>query len=240
MPTLPKKVNHLVGKAMHLYEMISEGDNILVAVSGGVDSLALAWLLGHWRDKAPISYNLTAVHLDMGFDDTSAEKIESQLKLLALPYIIKKTKIGVEAEQNNKDNACFICSKKRRNMLFEMARTEGFSKIAFGHHKDDIIETFFLNIFYSGNISTMVPKQDLFSGDVALIRPLAYLEKKQVIDLANAAGLTPVKNPCPMASSSKRESTRTFLTSLFEDHPSFKGNIFAALANVRPEYLLKK
>lgn len=239
MSALPKKINHLIGRAMHSYSMLNDGDKVLVAVSGGVDSLVLAWILHNWKKKAPIDYDLMAVHLDMGFDNGSWQGVEKKIEKIGLPYKIEKTTIGVEAyKKSDRESGCFNCSKNRRNLLFEMARDGKFSKIALGHHKDDIIETFFLNIFYSGNISTMVPSQKLFNGDVTLIRPLAFLEKEQVIETADAAGLLPVKNPCPMADQSKREEMRTFLTSLFEQNPSFKSNVFASLSNVRSDYLL--
>jgi len=219
--------------------MLKDGDKVLVAVSGGVDSLALAWVLSLWEKKAPIHYDLMAVHLDMGFDGDSHQKVEKEIQKIDVPYKIERTSIGIDAyKKSDRESGCFNCAKQRRKLLFDIARAGNFSKIALGHHKDDIIETFFLNIFYSGNISTMVPKQVLFNGDLALIRPFAFLEKTHVIEIANAAGIIPVKNPCPMADQSKREDMRTFLATLFEQNPSFKSNVFASLSNVRSDYLL--
>ena len=110
--------------------------------------------------------------------------------------------------------------------------------MAFGHHKDDILETFFINLLYAGNLSTMVPKQNLFNDRLHIIRPMAYLEKKDILEIAAAAGIIPVKNPCPQDRDSKRQTAREIVARLSAIDPKIKSNIFAALANIRPEYLL--
>ena len=240
MSVLPRKFNRLVGQALHTYRMLADGDRVLIAVSGGVDSLVLAWLLKHWHRKAPIDYQLLAVHLDMGFGDREPLLVEEQLRLLGLPFDIEHTTFGREAlraEQGK--SACYHCARQRRNRLFALAEEKGFNKVAFGHHQEDIIETFFLNLLYGGNMSTMVPRQDLFGGGLTLIRPLALVEKEQISRLAAALGLKPVANPCPLAGGSKRESVRSLLTTLYASDPRIKANIFTALANPKPEYLLK-
>jgi len=240
MRSLPKTINRLIGQAMHDYRMLEDGDRILIGVSGGVDSLVLAWLLHHWRDKAPIDYEVMALHLDMGFDADQHHAVEAELVKIGLPYRTEHTRYGSEANQANPDRACYQCATARRNHLFETARLQEYSAIALGHHKDDLIETFFLNMLYSGNLSTMMPRQDLFSGRLKIVRPMAYLTKEQVYELAEIAGITPVKNPCPMAAHSKREEIRGLMATIYQRDPKFRGNIFAAMGNVRTEYLLKQ
>jgi tRNA 2-thiocytidine biosynthesis protein TtcA len=231
---LPKTVNRLIGEAMGDYNMLANGDHVLVAVSGGIDSLVLAAILNSWQNKAPIDYDITAVHLDMGFNPTDRELISTQLTRLHIPFFIEK--ISLAPNKDNK-NHCFICARKRRNRLFQLAEEKQFSKLAMGHHKDDIIETFFINMLYSGNLSTMTPSQELFKGGLTIIRPLAYLEKKQIIDLGRELHLQ-TSTPCPLAGSSKRQETRKLLQQLYDRDKNIKSSIFAALANVRQEYLL--
>ncbi len=226
---------------MHDYAMLADGDRVLVAVSGGIDSLVLTWLLAHWQRKAPIRYHLLAAHLDMGFGGTEAEQVAAQLRRLAVPFLVEHTGFGPEAMAAEEGrNGCFHCARRRRNRLFELAREQGCSKVALGHHREDIIETFFLNMFYSGNLSTMVPRQELFEGRLALIRPMAYLDKEQIRAMGAAVGVTPVANPCPLSEASRRSTVRTLLADLYAADPRIKGNIFAALGNIRFDYLLNQ
>jgi len=118
-----------------------------------------------------------------------------------------------------------------------MAREEGFNKIAFGHHKDDLVETLFINMLYSGNISTMVPRQDLFDGKLSLIRPLAYLEKKDILEMAEVIGLEPVDNLCPLSGDTRRDKVREMLDTIYDLEPGAKSSIFSAMSNVRSDYL---
>jgi len=218
--------------------MLAHGDSVLVAVSGGVDSLVLAWLLHMWLRKAPISYGLRVVHIDMGFWGghglNPVEGIRGQLRGFNIPLQVRPAKPPEEGA----DRSCFHCARQRRHQLFDLAREYGCNKIAFGHHKDDLIETLFLNMLYGGNLSTMVPRQDLFSGRLALIRPLAYVEKHEVRRIALELGFTAVANGCPLAGDTRREYVRELLQKMYDQNPGVKASIFAAMANVRKGYLL--
>ena len=224
---------------MHDYGMLADGDRVLLAVSGGIDSLSLALVLSHWRKKAPISYRLEAVTVDHEFwkqvDGAKCpeESIGSQLATLGIPCSVERAWDIAEEERT-----CFQCARNRRSQLFDIARQRGFNKVALGHHKDDLIETFFLNVLYSGNISTMVPKQDLFEGRLSIIRPLAYLDKKEVVEIGRRGGLQPVDNVCPLADLTNREKVRTILDNIYQLEPDAKRSIFSALSNVREGYLL--
>lgn len=236
---LPERINRLTGRAMHAYAMLAAGDRVMVAVSGGIDSLVLVWLLDFWRKKAPIDFEILAVHLDMGFGSGEHLLVREQLGRLDVPFLIEETSFGEEAlTAEDGKSGCYHCAKQRRNRLFTLAGERGCTKLAFGHHKEDIIETFFLNMLYSGNLSTMVPRQELFGGRLAVIRPLAFLEKSQIRELGQTLGITPVANPCPLSNDSKRQEIRSLLESLYAANPRIKSNIFHALANCRTEYLL--
>jgi tRNA 2-thiocytidine biosynthesis protein TtcA len=239
---IPKTINRLIGQAMHTYSMLADGDSVLVAVSGGIDSLTLAAVLSNWQKKAPIHYSLTAVHLDMGFGSDSAPAlVRHELAKIGMDVHIEPTSFGTEAITTAEKNGggCFYCARNRRSRLFSLAREKNCNKLALGHHKEDLIETFFLNLLYSGNISTMVPAQPLFSGGLTVIRPFAFIDKEQIRTMAESIPLNATDNFCPLAATSRRERIRRLLHTLQQEDPRIKGNIFAALANVRSEYLLR-
>ena len=235
---LPSKCNKKIGRAMADYQMLADEDRVLVAVSGGVDSLVTAWVLQKWREKAPIDYYLEAVYVDNGFWTTAyggkppVEQIGDQLKRFGLPFF------SVEGWKVDGERTCFICARNRRSQLFELARQKGFNKLALGHHKDDLIETFMINALYSGNISTMVPRQDLFEGRLSLIRVLAYLDKSEIIEISRLVDLQAVDSYCPIGEDSRRETVRTLLKDICNEIPDARNSIFSALGNVRDGYML--
>jgi len=236
---IPSAINKHLGRAMHDYNMLTDGDRVLIGLSGGVDSLALAWILRIWQKKAPISYELHAVTIDNGYWREAEgalspqDSISPQMQKLGISHSVVKAR-KIEEEGFN----CYLCARNRRNQLFEMARDEQYSKIAFGHHKDDLLETFMLNLVYSGNVSTMMPHQRLFEDSLGIIRPMAYLEKEQVEILAEMAGLHPVKNYCPLSDTTRRGKVRSILNHIYKEEPGAKRSIFAALSNIRDEYML--
>jgi tRNA 2-thiocytidine biosynthesis protein TtcA len=236
---LPAALNRKIGKAMHDFSMFSAGDRVLIGVSGGVDSLTLAFVLAMWQRKAPIHFDLTAIFIDHGFSQRLTGAVDPgaaigrQLQGFALDFEI----IG-EWSTGEEDRTCFLCARNRRSQLFALARERGYNKIALGHHKDDLIETFVLNALYSGNISTMVPRQNLFDGTLSIVRPMAYLAKDEVCAIAAGLKLEAVKNLCPLLSDTRREKVRSLLHTLYQDEPAVKNSLFAALSNVRKDYLL--
>ena len=239
MSYVAKELRRLVGKAIHGRGMIRDGDHVMVAVSGGKDSLALLWLLRERIKHIPIEYRITAVHVDPGFGGDSAGQIESFFITHGFEYRIIKTDIGPRAHsKENLENPCFLCSRLRRKRLFQLADEIGCKRIAFGHHKDDLIETFFLNIFYSASISTMLPVQELFGGKLTIIRPLFLVDEDRIQRYAGFMGWDKVDLGCPTSGYSKREEIKTMLNNFYRSNKKIKGNIFHSLQNVNLEYLL--
>jgi tRNA 2-thiocytidine biosynthesis protein TtcA len=232
-------MKRLMGKALHTRIMIRDGDHVMVAVSGGKDSLSLLWLLEERRRRVPVSYRVTAVHVDPGFGACSGERMEAFFLHHGFAHRIIQSRFGPLAHSaQNRENPCFLCSRLRRKALFELAGELGCNKIAFGHHKDDVIETFFLNVFYGASISTMAPVQSFFNGKLCIIRPLFMIEKEMIKGYAESMGWPDISLGCPTAGSSKRKEVRVMLSRFYESNKKIKGNIFHALQNVRQEYLL--
>ncbi|MEZ0329174.1 MAG: ATP-binding protein [Dissulfuribacterales bacterium] len=240
MGFLKKRVNHLVGQAIHQYGLLQDGDRILVAVSGGSDSLLLLWFLRHWLQKAPISYTIIPVYLDMGFQSQARRLLLDFFRKMGLSFHMEDTDYGILAHSafNRGKSPCFLCSLWRRKRLFQLTAALGCNKLALGHNQDDLIETFFLNLCYAGEMSTMVPKQEMFQGRLTLIRPLALVSKDKIERMAMELCLPVSQNPCPSAGKTRREGIKSLLTNLYETDRRIRDNIFKGLSNVRKEYLL--
>jgi tRNA 2-thiocytidine biosynthesis protein TtcA len=238
---LNKRMNHAVGKAIHDWDMILENEKILVGVSGGMDSMVLLDCLFALQKKAPIRFDILPVHIDAGFKDSFAKELERSVKNSYGTLKIEYKEYGVLAHsKENSENPCFLCSRLRRNRLFEIAKEQGCKKIALGHNKDDIIETLFINICYAGKIATMKPRQSFFNGALDIIRPLSYVEKKEITAQGQLLNLPVFKNNCPSANNTKRSEIRQMLETLYNHNNHIKGNIFRAMSNVAIEYLLDK
>jgi len=235
-----KALNRVMGKALHRYQMISDGDRIIVGVSGGADSLTLMWMLSERQTRIPIHYELFAVYIDPGFEGSFAEPLKAYCAELGFFLRVEYTDYGVLGHSPaNRENPCFLCSRLRRKRLFEIAAELGCNKLALGHNKDDVIETLFMNICYAGEISTMLPAQTFFQKRFTLIRPLAFADEDWIRRFAREQHFPDFENPCPTANTSKRREIKLLLKQLYRNNKKVKGNIFRAMSHVRPEYLLK-
>jgi len=235
---LDKRVRRLVGKAICEYGLIEDGDRILVGVSGGKDSLTLLKVLAEREKVVPIGYELVAVNVDLGFSPMPVEQLEAFARSLGIPFVVKHTQIGPKAHSpDNPEVPCFICSRWRRKVLFETAAELGCNKVALGHNKDDILVTFFLNVLFSGEISTMVPKQELFGGRLTIIRPLALVDEERIEAFSRIHRLPVFDDRCPTKGKTKRHEVKAWLKEMFARHREAKGNAFHALSNVNLKYL---
>ena len=233
-------MNRSMGQALHRYRMISDGDRIVVGVSGGADSLTLMWMLMERLVRIPIKYELFAVFIDPGFEGSFAEPLEIYCDKIGFPLRVEYTDYGVRGHgPDNRENPCFLCARLRRKRLFEIAAELGCNKLALGHNKDDIIETLFMNICYAGEISTMLPVQSFFQEKFTLIRPLAFADEDLIRRFAREQRFPDFINPCPTAATSKSTWTWPRTKRIYGSNKKIKGNIFRSMSHVRPEYLLK-
>ena len=235
-----KAVNRDMGRAIHDYDMIAAGDRILVGVSGGKDSLSLLWMLAERLQRIPIDYQLVPVYVDPGFEGGFAGPLEDWCRQMGMELRVEYTDHGIKAHSSeNRENPCFLCARRRRQRIFEVADELGCGKIALGHHKDDILETFFINMCYTGVMGTMQPAQPMFDGRFTLVRPLAYVDEDRLRRFAADRHFPEFVNPCPSAELSKRKEIKTILAGLTRGKKKIKDNMFRSLGHVNMEYMLK-
>ena len=237
-PPAQRKVRRLLGRAIERYGLVGAEDRILVALSGGVDSISLLWLLRERLRRIPIGYKLYAVHVDLGFREDCYSPVRKWVQSLEIPHRTVRSEFGPKAHSpENRENPCFLCARLRRTALFREARRLGCNKIAFGHNLDDLIETFFLNIIYGSQVATMLPRQSFFGGEVVVIRPLSLLDAGAIRAFHKIQNLPLAKNPCPSKNTGKRQEIREILESLYHKNRKIRGNILAAMHNINLEYL---
>ena len=248
-------ISNRIGRAIADYDLIEDRDRILVAVSGGKDSMTLLKLLAERKKWAPIKYELIAMHVETDFRCAGCVHTARLKKFFdenGVKSIFKKIKIrgdkGREGEDKGESKrregrgegrgtSCFWCSWNRRKALFLAADRLGCNKIAFGHHKDDIIETLLLNIFYHGEFAAMNPRQELFKGKIVLIRPLCYVEESNMKKFAKESGFPPQVCRCPNSDTSKRRMMKNLIKKLEGDCSFVKTNIFKSVSRVKEEYI---
>ena len=229
-------ISNRIGKAIADYNLIEDKDRILIAVSGGKDSLSLLRLLNERRKWAPIDYELVAIHIESDYKGgCNASKIELKkiFEREGVEYHFDKIKL-LEAKRKV---SCFWCSWNRRKALFTLADKFGCKKVALGHHMDDIVETLLLNIFYHGEFAAMNPRQELFGGKIVIIRPLCYVEESSLKRFSKECGFKAQVSTCPNAEASKRRVMKNFIKRIEEDCSYVKTNIFRSVSRVKEEYI---
>lgn len=230
-----------MGRACDAFSLISSGDRIMVAISGGKDSYTLLHLLRRLQAVAPIRFELVAVHLDQGQPGFQEQRVATFLASCGVEYrIIAKDTYSIVVEKTRPGQAtCFLCSRMRRGILYKAAIELGCSKIALGHHRDDAVETLFLNLFFSGQLKSMPAKLFSDDGQNVVIRPLIYAPEELIARFSEAMAF-PIA-PCVVCESQKdlqRKRVKTLLAQLEAERPGTMNSLSAALRNVRPEFLL--
>lgn len=225
-----QKLLSYVRRAVDHYHMIEEGDRIAVGVSGGKDSLALLVALAGLRAFYPKKFEVVAITLEMGYAEMDFSPVGALCDTLGVEYIRIPTQIGpIIFDIRKEENPCALCAKMRRGALHEAAKAAGCKKVALGHHFDDVVETFVMNLFNEGRVGCFAPKTWLSRKELWMIRPMVFAPEADVRRAASQRGLPVVKSKCPADGHTSREDTKAFLAEKERESPGFKLRLFGAL-----------
>jgi tRNA 2-thiocytidine biosynthesis protein TtcA len=240
---LQKRLRRLVGEAIAHYRMIEDGDKVMVCLSGGKDSYTLLDILLSLRLNAPISFGIVAVNLDQKQPGFPEHVLPAYLSGRGIPFHIieQDTYSIVKRVVPEGKTTCGLCSRLRRGLLYRYAEEHGITKIALGHHRDDILETFFLNLFYGGTLKAMPPKLLSDNRRHVVIRPLAYCKEKDIEEYARIRDFPLIPcNLCGSQENLQRGAMKEMLRGWERQHPGRVETIFTALQNIAPSQLLDR
>ena len=225
-----KQMTSLIRRAIEDYNMIQEGDNIAIGISGGKDSLTLLYALSSLQAYYPEKFKLYAVTVDLGFGNLNLNEIRQLCQKLNVEYHVVETDIGkIVFEDHKESNPCSLCAKMRKGALNQAMKELGCNKIAYAHHRDDVISTMFLSMLYEGRMHTFQPVTYLERMDLTVIRPMIYVKEADVKGFVNKYELPVVKSSCPADKHTRREYVNQLLQQLNRENPGVKDRIFAAI-----------
>lgn len=235
-----QKILSKIRRAVDDYHMIDDGDRIAVGVSGGKDSLTLLCALASLKRFYPKKFEVVGVSLDMGYPGVSYAGIEELCSRLGIEYVVKKTDIAeIIFDVRNEKNPCSLCAKMRRGGVNDLAVELGCNKVALGHHNEDVLETFFLSLFYEGRLGCFSPLTYLSRRDIYVIRPMIYLPEAEIMGFAKRENLTIVHNPCPMDGKSKRQDMKDFINEKVKQDKFFKTKTMHAIQTGLPNWIIE-
>ena len=221
-------------KAVDEYQMIQEGDHIAVGISGGKDSLTLLYALHGLKRFYPNKFELSAITVDLGYEEFDLDPVHELCQELGVPYKVVKTDIAhILFEERKESNPCSLCAKMRKGALNDAVKEMGCNKVAYAHHKDDIIETMLLSLIFEGRFHSFSPKTYLDRMDLTVIRPIMFVDEADVIGFKNKYNLPVVKSKCPVDGYTKRQYAKELVRQLNTEHPGAKNRMFTAILHAR-------
>lgn len=227
-----QQVLSYVRRAVDDYHMITEGDRIAVGISGGKDSLTLLYALNGLKRFYPLRFDIHAVTVDLGFDNLNLDKINDLCNTMGVEYTIVKTDIAqVIFEERKEENPCSLCAKMRKGALNQAIKETGCNKVAYAHHKDDVVETMLMSLIFEGRFHTFAPVTYLDRMELTVIRPLMYMNEADVIGFVHKYDVPVVKSPCPADGHTKREYVKNLLRNLNLENPGVRERMFTAVVN---------
>lgn len=231
-----QQVLSLTRKAVDDYHMISTDDKIAIGISGGKDSLTLLYALHGLQRFYPVPFNVCAVTVDLGFENLNLDKIKELCKTLNIEYHIVKTDIGkIIFDDRKETNPCSLCAKMRKGALNTAMKETGCNKVAYAHHRDDVVETMMMSLIYEGRFHTFRPVTYLDRTRITVIRPLIYMSEADIIGFVKKQALPVVKSPCPADGHTKREYIKNLLRSINLETPGVKERMFTAIKSGKLE-----
>ena len=230
--TPTKSIIRATGKALHRFNMIQDGDKILLGLSGGKDSLALLHVLHHFQKAAPITFSIGVVTVDPMSDDFSPQSLIPYIEGLGLPYHFEQEPIIERAKEHMEgDSFCSFCSRMRRGIMYGTARKHGYNVLALAQHLDDLAESFLMSAFHGGKLKTMKANYTIGDGDLRVIRPLAFVRERQTRAFALKAELPVIMDNCPacFAMPTAREHMKQLLAREEDLNPKLMGSLKSAM-----------
>lgn len=223
-------------KTILQYNMIEEGDRLAVGLSGGKDSSTLLYLLTLLQKQLPFRFEIVPISLTLGFDGMDLSPMQKFVNDLGHELHIKETNISqVVFDIRQEKNPCSLCANLRRGILYDYAKALGCNKVAYGHHLDDGIETFFMNLLFGGKLGVFQPVSYMSRLDISLIRPMIAIEENSIIQFVKAKEIPIIHNPCPADKHTKREEMKELINHLSVKYPNIRQNFFNAVTNVKEE-----
>ena len=237
---LLRKIERKVIKAIYDYGMITDGDRIMIGLSGGKDSLALVDLLGRRMRIHRPKFEILVTHVVMSNIPYSSdlEYLKRHAAQYNIPFIVQET--SFDPSTDRRKSPCFLCSWNRRKTLFEVAKAQGCNKIALGHHQDDILQTLLMNMTFQGAFGTMPPCLKMDKFDMTIIRPMCLVEEKELVRIAEWKGYKKQLKNCPYESASNRPGMKEILARLEEINPYARYNLWGSMTNIQEVYLPPK
>lgn len=223
------------------YNMIEDSDRVAVGLSGGKDSSTLLYLLTLLQKQLPFRFEIVPISLTLGFDGMDLSPMQKFVNDLGHELHIKETNISqVVFDIRQEKNPCSLCANLRRGILYDYAKALGCNKVAYGHHLDDGIETFFMNLLFGGKLGVFKPVSYMDRLNITLIRPMLTIEEKNIIQFVKAKQIPIIHNPCPADKHTKREEMKELVSTLSEKYPNVRQNFLNAVTNVREENFWRK
>ncbi len=236
---MPKSLMRPIGQAVTEFKMITEGDRILLGLSGGKDSLTLLHALRHLQRHAPIQFSIAAITIDPEIEGFDPSRLKNYLAELNIPYFYESHDMAKQAEeQMKKDSFCSFCSRMKRGIMYSTARREGYNVLALGQHLDDLAESFLMSAFHGGQLRTMKANYTNQDGDIRIIRPMIYVRERQTTEFSKEVPLPVISDSCPACYAMPTE--REHMKQLLAKEETHNSGLFSSLKSaISPLYSIK-